>query len=305
MTMKSVLYYSAYALIWLITLLPLRLLFLISDFLFVILFFLIRYRRKVVIKNLVNSFPEKSPKEILIIARKFYRHLTDTFVELVYPLNMRKSEHSRRYKFKNTSLLDDLHKKDRNILLMMSHYGNWEWLSILPEFTDYTSLAIYKPLQNKKFDKLIHDIRGKYGVIGVPMESTLRSLIRYEKKKEPVIIFSLADQRPQWKTTRYWARFMNQDSAILAGAEKVSRRFNMAVIYLKVSKVKRGCYEIEFVPVCIEPDRAVQFEISRNYLDIVETVIKERPEYWLWSHNRWKYKRDIERNHVDIDQVDQ
>jgi Kdo2-lipid IVA lauroyltransferase/acyltransferase len=301
--MKSVLYHSAYALIWLITLLPLRILFLISDFMFVLLYYLIRYRRKVVMKNLVNSFPEKSQQEISTIARKFYRHLTDTFVELVYPLNMRKSEHSRRYKFKNTSLLDDLYKQDRNILLMMSHYGNWEWLSILPEFTDFTSLAIYKPLQNKKFDKLIHDLRGKYGVIGVPMESTLRSLIRYEQKREPVIMFSLADQRPQWKTTRYWARFMNQDSAILAGAEKVSRRFNMAVIYLKVSKVKRGCYEIEFVPVCIETDRAVKFEITRNYLDIVETVIKERPEYWLWSHNRWKYKRDIERNHVDIDQV--
>ena len=301
--MKSVLYYTAYSLIWLFTLLPLRILFFFSDQLFVLLFCLAGYRRRVVFTNLQNAFPEKSRKEIHRIARRFYRHLTDSFVELVYPLNMNVREHSRRYSFKNPGLLEELYGQKRNILLLMSHYGNWEWLSILPRFTRYTALAIYKPLQNKRFDRLVLRLRSKYGVIGVPMESTMRTLINHEAKKEPVILYSLADQRPQWKTIRYWARFMNQDSPILAGTEKLSRRFNMAVIFLKVSKISRGHYEAEFVPLCMDPGRMAEFEITRKYFDTVESVIRDKPEYWLWSHNRWKYQRDPGRNPVDIDQI--
>ena len=135
------------------------------------------------------------------------------------------------------------------------------------------------------------------------MESTLRTLIMYEKAKEPVILYSLADQRPQWKITRYWTRFMNQDSAILAGSEKLSRRFNMAVLFLKVTKLHRGCYEAEFLPICIEPTQAPEFEITRKYFDMVESVIREKPDYWLWSHNRWKYRRLPSKDSVDIDEI--
>jgi len=299
--MKNILFYAAYTLIWLITLLPLGVLYFLSDLFFLMLYCLVRYRRKVVFKNLHNVFPEKPPKEIRIIARRFYRHLTDSFVELVYQLNMREKEHKKRYVFVNPEFLEKLHGQGRNILLLMSHYGNWEWLSLLPRHTDYTALAIYKPLQNKKFDRFVLGLRSKYGVVGVPMESTLRTLINYESRNEPVILYSLADQRPQKKTIRYWAKFLNQDSAILAGTEKLSRRFNMAVVFLMVTKVKRGRYHIEFVPVCMEPGEAAEFEITRKYLDTVEALIRERPEYWLWSHNRWKYKRDPDKAAVDID----
>ncbi len=254
-------------------------------------------------KNLQNAFPEKTLRDIRILSRKFYRHLTDSFIESVYSLNISEEEHSRRYAFRNTGILDEIFQQNRNVLLLMSHYGNWEWTSILPRHSKHTNLIIYKTLQNKKFEKLFLKIRSKYGANCVPMESTLRHLNQYEGKKEPVILYSLADQRPQWSKTRYWAKFMNQDSAIYAGTEKLCRRYDMAVVFLKVSKLRRGYYEIEFLPIFLDPGKAAEFEITRKYLDMVESVIREKPEYWLWSHNRWKYKRDPDRNPVDIDQI--
>jgi KDO2-lipid IV(A) lauroyltransferase len=301
--MKGIPFIVARSLIWLVTLLPLPVLFVISDLIFFLLYFVVRYRRKVVFSNLERSFPEKPAREIKEIARKFYRHLTDSFIELVYPLNMSEKEHRRRYHFRNPDLLDGLYRQERDILLLMSHYGNWEWLSLLPRITDYTCLAIYKSLQNKRFDKFVLGLRSKYGVVGVRMESTLRSLIRYDQAKERVILYSLADQRPQWSNIRYWARFMNQDSPVLAGTEKLSRRFNMAVVFMKVNKMKRGCYEIDFVPVSMEPDKEAVFAMTRKYFDFVENQVREEPAYYLWSHNRWKYDRQPERNPVDIDEM--
>jgi KDO2-lipid IV(A) lauroyltransferase len=301
--MKGISFYPAFFFIWLITLLPLPILFVFSDFLFVILFYLVRYRRKVVMKNLRNAFPERSPGEIRSLARRFYRHLTDSFIEAVYSLNMSEKEHSRRYVYKNPGLLDEYYMQNRNILLLISHYGNWEWLSSLPRFVKHTVLFIYKPLQNKLFDKFFLKLRQKYGIRGIPMGATLRVLAGHKQEKEPVILYSLADQRPQWKNTRYWCRFLNQDSAIFAGTEKLSRQFDMTVVFLKVRKLKRGAYEIEFVPLCEDPDRAAEFEITRKYFDTVESVIRQKPEHWLWSHNRWKYRRDPDRNPVDIDQI--
>lgn len=300
--MKGVFFIVARSLIWLLTLLPLSVLYVFSDLVFLLLYYVVRYRRRVVFRNLKRSFPEKPAREIGKIARKFYRHLTDSFIELVYPLNMGEKEHRRRFQFRNPGLLEDLYSQKRNILLLMSHYGNWEWLSLLPRITDYTCLAIYKPLQNKRFDKMVLDLRSKYGVVAVPMESTLRSLIRYEQAKVPVVLYSLADQRPQWINIRYWARFMNQDSPVMAGTEKLSRRFNMAVVFMKVIKMRRSCYEIELVPVSMEPVKEAEFAMTRRYFDMVEDQIREEPAFYLWSHNRWKYHRQPERNPVDIDE---
>ena len=168
-------------------------------------------------------------------------------------------------------------------------------------FCRHTNLAIYKPLQDKQFDSFFLKLRGKYGVVGVPMESTLRALIDYQQRKEPVLMYSLADQRPQGKLTRYWARFLNQDSAVLAGADKLSRKFDMAVVYYDVRKIRRGYYEAEFIPLFHGTGDIPEFAITRKYLDTLESIVREKPEYWLWSHNRWKYTRDPSRHPVDID----
>lgn len=301
--MKDIPYYLTITFIRLLTLLPLRVLFIFSDFLYVLLFHIAGYRRNVVMKNLRNAFPEKQGPEINKIARKFYMHLTDSFIESVYQINMKEKEHARRYVFKNPEALNELYREGRSVLLLMSHYGNWEWLSLLPRFTRHTNLAIYKPLQNKKFNRLFLRLRERYGVVGVPIKSILRVLHKYAKEGTPVIVYSLADQRPQWKNTRYWARFLNQDTAIMAGTEKICRRYDLAVVFLKVNKVRRGTYEAEFIPLCLNPGNIKEFEITRKYLDTVESIIREKPQYWLWSHNRWKYMRLPSKDPVDIDEV--
>ncbi len=298
--MKRILYYLVYSILWLITLLPLRVLYLFSDFIYLILYYLVGYRKRTVYQNLKNSLPDRSPKEITQIARKFYRQLCDYFIEFVYRIHMDENENARRLHYINPELLQDYYNRGKSIVLLLSHYGNWEWPTRISKLSSHDILAIYKPLQNKYFDRLFLQLRGQFGAIGIPMESTLRTLVTYQRNKKPAVLYTISDQRPQWTSSQHWTTFLNQDTPVITGPEKISRRFNFPVVFLDIQKIKRGYYSAELKIICENPGEVPEFHISRKYQALVEQNILQRPELWLWSHKRWKYFRNEVQNPVYI-----
>ncbi len=298
--MKRILYYLAYAILWLITLLPLRVLYLFSDFVYLILYYLAGYRKKTVYQNLRNSLPDKSPGEIRLIARKFYRQLCDYFIESVYRIHMGEEENARRIQYKNLEFLPDYYQQGKSVLLLLSHYGNWEWPTRITKLSNHDILAIYKPLQNKYFDRFFLQLRSQFGAIGIPMESTLRTLVSHQQNNQPVVLYTIADQRPQWNSIQHWTTFLNQDTPVITGPDKIARRFNLPVYFLDLQRVKRGYYTAEFKAICENPKDVPEFDITRKYLAMLEKNILERPELWLWSHKRWKYFRHEARDPVYI-----
>lgn len=291
--MKGILFYIFYFLNYFITLLPLRVLYIFSDFLFLILYYFPSYRRNVVAKNLENSFPEKSEKERKKIARRFYRHMADLFVETLKVTHMGPREISRRFKFSDPSFLEYYYSQGRDVLAVCSHYNNWEWLSGVPLATKFKALTIYKPLNNKYFDRFIFRLRSKYGVDPSPMQSVLKSILKYRKEKILTVSAFIADQTPPKGEHIHWSHFLNQETAFYNGTEKVAVMLDMVVVFIHIIKVKRGYYEIEAELITEHPKSEPPGSITEKHVKCLEKIIIEKPEYWLWSHRRWKHKRPV------------
>lgn len=284
-----------YGIIWILTLLPFKVLYIISDFLSFITYYLIRYRKKVTLTNLKKSFPEKSSTEINKIAKKFYRHLFDLFLESFKLLQMNEEQILKRFDYKNPEVLDELYSKNKSIITVFGHYGNWEWLASLPLVTKYKVLAIYKPLANSSFDNFFIRLRGKFGIETVTIQQALRKILNFQQNKELTITFFLGDQRPMGRYIKYWTTFLNQDTPILLGVEKISKQTDQAVVFIDIQKKKRGFYEIVFIKLFENPKETEEFEITEKHIRILEKIIINRPELWLWSHRRWKHKKLIEK----------
>jgi len=287
--MNALLFYLLYPLIWVLTLLPLWIQYLLSDLLFALNFLFIGYRKKVVYLNLRNSFPEKSNKDIRIIARKFYRHFFDQIIESIALIHMSPKRILKHIRFKNPEVIEDLYKKNKGVILVTGHHGNWEWHTPLQMLVSHKTLAIYKPLNNKHFDRMYINIRSRYGMTPVPMNSILRELINREQKNELTLTHSLSDQRPLFRHIQYWTRFLNQDTPVYLGTEKIARKMNLAVVFSKMRKIRRGVYETEFIPLFENSRETKEHEIIDKYLSTLEKTIIERPELWLWTHKRWKH----------------
>ena len=287
--MNALLFYLLYPLIWVLTLLPLWIQYLFSDLLFALNFLFIGYRRKVVYLNLRNSFPEKSNNEIRTIARKFYRHLFDLMIESIALIHMSPERILKHMRFKNPEVIEDLYKKNKSVILVSGHYGNWEWLISLQMLVSHKTLAIYKQLNNKYFDRMFTNMRSQYGMTPVKMNSILRELINREQKNELTLTYSLGDQRPLFRHIQYWTRFLNQDTPVYLGTEKIARKKDLAVVFLKMRKIRRGIYETVFIPLFENSRETKEHEITDKYLSVLEKTIIERPEFWLWTHKRWKH----------------
>jgi KDO2-lipid IV(A) lauroyltransferase len=298
--MNAVLYYLLYGLLWLITLLPLRVLYLFSWLIYVLMYRVAGYRRNTVMTNLSRSFPGRPEAEIKAIAKVFYRQLCDYFVEWMYRIHMGKKENSRRFKYRNAEILRPYREAGRNIMLLLSHYGDWEWATRIGIVAGYPTLSVYQALNNKQFDRLFITQRSQFGLISVPMESTLRRVYEYQAAGTPVMVFTLADQRPQWQSIQHWTSFLNQDTPVITGPEKIARKFNMVTILLNITKIRRGYYEAEFQLLNDDPSKAGDYEITRRYLGALQERIRARPELYLWTHKRWKYRRDEAKDPVDI-----
>ena len=276
---------------WLIHLFPLRLNYLFSDILFFFTYNVIRYRRNVVRLNLLNSFPERSKEERRQIERKFYRHLCDTFIETLYYDRISFEESKERVKFLNPELPVSYLDQGRQVVVYLGHYNNWEWLVNWPLFTNHRFYTIYKKLKSKGVDRFFYNLRSKFGAIPLERAATFRQLMEDTHKDIPTFSAFIFDQTPRAYDIQYWTNFLNQDTAVLVGAEKVARKIDAVVVLAHPVKIKRGYYEVEYFLITDNAKETAKFEITEQCTRFLEKIIREKPEYWLWSHKRWKHKR--------------
>ena len=292
--MHRLLYLLLYPVMWLTSIIPLRILYLKSSILYVIAYYIIGYRKKVVIGNLQLVFPEKSSKEIKIIAKKFYQHLCDIIFETVKSLTISEKQISKRFVYKNLEVIEDLYNKDKSILLMCGHYASWEWSGILTKQTRFKGFAVYKKLDNPYFDRLVRKIRGRFGANIITNKQIAKRLYKEFKNNNKTITLILSDQTPKPWAYKDRQDFMGIDVPVFTGTEELAKMLDFATVYLKVEKVKRGYYEATFVPLTETPKSYDDFEITKLFLNEVEKQINNAPAYYLWSHKRWKHRSKTE-----------
>ena len=291
--MKPVLWNISFFFVKLLSLLPLRILYLFSNVLFFIAFYIIKYRKNVIIGNLKNAFPEKSEIEIKNIVRKFYSHFCDNLIETVALLSMPEDEIKRRMVYKNVELLNKLYDNKKSVCVVFGHYGNWEWLASLPLSCKHNVFAIYLPLKNKKVDELIKNARSKFGVICIKKQTALYKIFENYKQGKLSITYLLGDQTPNKSELDYWTQFLNQETPVFLGVEKIAIKTGQAVVFFHIRKIKRGYYETEIINLFEDAKSTTPGEITETHVKLLEKIIFEKPEYWLWSHRRWKHKKPV------------
>jgi Kdo2-lipid IVA lauroyltransferase/acyltransferase len=249
----------------------------------------IKYRRKVVIHNLKNAFPEKSDEEIYSIAKKFYLNLSDIIFETIKMLTISRRELEKRVVIKNKELITQYGENNVKFIAVQGHYTNWEWVSLIsPLLLKHKPIGVYKPLSNIYFDRLFKKMRGRFGMNLVPMKDVLRIVVAH--KNELFAIGLIADQTPTQGESVYWTKFLNQDTSVFLGIEKLSKQLNCPVVFFDMQRIRRGYYQLEIVPLIQEPQKYAEYEITQIHLRYLEERIKQKPEDWLWSHRRWKYQ---------------
>ena len=274
--------------------LPFRLLYLFSDFLYILIYRIFGYRKKVVASNLKLVFPEKSDSEIKRITKVFYHHLCDMMVEAIKSLTISKAEMKKRFKFTNVELIQDIENQNKSIILMCAHYGSWEWIFILQTYVKSRGNAVYKQLANRYFDKLVKRIRARYNSYLITTKDIIPTLI--EQKKQGILSINgfVSDQSPKLDKAYHWNTFMGINVPVHTGAEMLAKKLDMAVVFFGVKKIKRGYYETTFKTITVNPKEFKDYEITDIFLKLVEEQIYEAPEYYLWTHKRWKHKNKKE-----------
>jgi KDO2-lipid IV(A) lauroyltransferase len=279
----------------LFALLPLRVLFFFADGLYIILFYVVRYRRNIVKDNLSHAFPQKSEKERHKIEKGFYRHFADMTVESLKMIHMSPEQLGKRIPVINPEILDKYRESGKSIVAVGAHYGNWEWTLGIVQRLNYKTIGVYKPLNNPRFDGYVNKMRSKFGTQLVSMREVIRVILKYNHQNIPTFNVFIADQSPVWEEVQYWIPFLNQQTAVYLGPEKIARQFDMVVVFGKVNKTARGRYSVELIPLEENPLKSAEFEITKKIFGVLEEQIKSRPEYWLWSHRRWKLTRKREK----------
>ena len=291
MIIKKITFHIIFSLLWLLALWPMWLLYILSDILFVLIYSCFRYRRKVVKENLSKAFPEKTEKERKRIELKFYRHFCDYIVETIKLINISDKALDRRIKLKS-DFMNTKYKEGKNTVAMMGHSGNWEWLSSQALKDNYLWVTAYHPMRNNPdFDRFIVRLRSRFGINQVTMNQTYKHLIKINNSGNLFMAGLIADQSPPNPKNRHWITFLNQDTAVMEGPERIAQRTNAAVCFVKMIKVKRGHYELDYIPITDSPKEEKDLFITERYYEELEKQIKEQPECWLWTHRRWKRKR--------------
>ncbi|MFC0604944.1 lysophospholipid acyltransferase family protein [Winogradskyella pulchriflava] len=291
--MQLIAYILIYPFLWLISILPFRLLYILSDIAYIFVYKIFGYRKKTVIPNLKLVFPEKSEEEILDIASKFYHHLCDMILESIKSLTISEKELKKRFVATNIELLHDLEKKNKSVILMCAHYGSWEWIFILQRYINYKGYAIYKRLTNKYFDRLVKRIRAKYNTYLITNKQAINTLIEAKNKGELTLNGFISDQSPKAHKAYYWNEFMGIKVPMHTGAEILAKKLDMAVVFFRVERKKRGYYELTFETITENPNEYKNYEITDIFFKKVEEQILEAPQYYLWTHKRWKHRNKV------------
>jgi len=285
-------YYPLYFFLKLIAHLPLPVLYWLSDCLYPVVFYVIRYRKKVVFRNLRNAFPEKTEKEILILARSFYRNFCDVLVETLKMLHFTDKELARHIEYSNPEILLDLYNKGKSVIVVAAHYGNWEWMAGLRIRSPYHTIAVYKPLNSRIFDRIMKQLRTRFGVEVVPMRNILRVLTRHADQKHLTLSCFISDQSPVKEEIQYRTTFLNQDTPVYLGIEKIAAKTNQAVVFMCPEKIRRGYYQVHITLLSENPSSLPQHGLTELHVKMLEQAIRREPSLWLWSHRRWKYSKN-------------
>ena len=295
--MGAIAYYFVYAILWSISILPFPILYFLSDCIYFLLYKVIGYRKKTVRYNLKITLPHLSDEERLKIEQNFYHHLCDMFLEMAKTLTISEDEMKKRYRFTNLEVVKEFEKKNKSIILMTPHYASWEWVIILGKFIDYKGFGIYKKLSNPRFDKLVRDMHSKFDAELISTKETVKKIKENQSINIHGIYLFLSDQTPNLRKGLQWEYFLGHEVPVHMGAENLARELDMNLLYLKVSKVKRGFYEAKFIPItdCVLEEK--EFEITKRFLKLSEEQILEKPDYYFWTHKRWKHmgrKNEVE-----------
>ncbi|WP_299095337.1 lysophospholipid acyltransferase family protein [Winogradskyella sp.] len=291
--MQLIAYILIYPILWLISILPFKLLYGLSDILYIFLFKIFGYRKTTVKENLRLVFPDKSEKEIATLTSKFYHHLCDLILEAIKSLSIKESEMKKRFVYKNIEKFKALEADNKSALLMCSHYANWEWSVVLQCYIKHRGYAIYKRLRNKHFDKLVRRIRARYNAYLITTKETISTLTNLKSQNILFIAGFAADQSPKKNKAHYWRSFLGIKVPVITGPEMIAKRLDVPVVFFRIDKVKRGYYEATIDDVIMNPKDLAENELTDRYIDYIEKQIYEKPEFYLWTHKRWKHKDDV------------
>lgn len=264
-----------------------------SDIMYPVVYYIVRYRRKVVRKNLNNSFPEKSQKEIRRIERRFYRFFCDYFVETMKALSISKKNLMRRMTFSGIEGMEDVLKRKQFVFIYLGHFCNWEYIASLQWWVnkDIHCSQLYAKLHNKMMDRLFYAIRSRYGGENINKKESLRRIVGMQREGTKNIIGFISDQSPKRENIHLWLRFLNQDTPVFTGTERIAKKVDAAVFYGEVSRKKRGYYHCHFILMTDDARHYGEHELTRHYMQMLEEDIRRDPARWLWTHNRWKRRR--------------
>lgn len=291
--MQLLAYGIVYPFLWLVSRLPFSVLYFISDVLYQLIYHLVGYRKKVVRDNLKLVFPNKTDTERMLIEKKFFRHMCDMFLEMIKTMGITAEEVGKRYVFTNIELYHKLEAEKRSTILMLSHYASWEWVFGLNAQNKSRGLAIYLKIQNKYFDKLVRDIRSKFGTTLI-VTSESRKIVKAAKQNgELFTVGIISDQSPMAQRARYWTEFMGITVPVHIGGEELAKEHDLTPLYLNVKKVKRGHYEATFKLLSKNPNDLPDYEITDAFLRETEKAIREAPEFYFWTHKRWKHRNKV------------
>ena len=296
--MKTIGYYIAISLLKALALLPLCVLYGISNVVYLLVYYVFRYRLTKVRKNLANVFTDKSDSERRSLERRFYHHLCDIFVESVKLLHISDRQMNRRVTVNGTELIEQAAADGRPVFLFIGHIGNWEWVQEITKHIKAPTVhgELYRPLHNEVFDRVMSKIRNtRYPTRLIPMKQAVRTIIRMRQEEKTFLIGFIGDQRPSRKSQHHWMTFMNQDTPYMVGGEEIGRHVDAKFLMLHVSKPRRGYYQMDILDMQLGPDdpqpSKENFPYIEMYMRQLEQNIREQPEIYLWTHNRWKYKR--------------
>jgi KDO2-lipid IV(A) lauroyltransferase len=290
--MQYLVYLLLYPFLWIVSTLPFPLLYALSDVIYFIVYHLIGYRKTTVRSNIAMALPQLSDKERLVIEKKSYHHLCDMFLEMAKTMTISKKEINKRFVYTNMQVYLDLEKEGKSIALMCAHYASYEWVLTMNYHSTFRGYGIYKKIANPYFDKLVKDIRARFKAYLVTTKETAATIEKNSKEGILGVFGFASDQTPRRSNRMYWYHFMGIETPIHIGAEMLAKRFDMNVIYLNVKKVKRGYYEASFEVLSKDVKSIPDYKLSEAFMDRVEQQVLEAPEYYLWTHKRWKHQKE-------------
>ncbi len=283
-----------YAFFYMLSLLPMWVLYRLADVGYLFIYYVLKYRRGIVRQNLVSSFPEKTNSEIVNIEKQFYRWFADYFLESIKLLSISRKQLAKRLTIINADLIENDFKEGTHVAAILGHYCNWEWLSAvtigLPN--NRVVALVYKPIKNKIINHLFYCLRSSQRGVPVAKNDILRALVKYKKQQTMTLFGYIADQSPRWQNIHLWLPFLNHQTPVFTGSERIMRKMNNAVYYAEMSRPKRGHYTCTFRLITKEPNSLPEHDITRRFFEMLEVSIKAQPHLYLWTHNRWKRTKE-------------